>query len=143
MEFSKVKIQDDDPATEKVDESRYRIDQHQKDRNITPLAAFTYYLKPIDIQAPVRWTDRFWPNPTIGFGITNPKDDILLGASFELLRNAQIVVGRQWGVQKEQVDRNEVSEDADGSSPATRDRREVHWSIGLTFNLAVISQIFK
>ena len=140
--FTKVKINDDDPATEDVDESRYRIDASRADASIKPLFAFTYYLKPVDIQAPVAH-ERFIPNPTLGFAFAEPAENIYLGFTHEVLRNAQLFWGWHWGFTKEMVTRNDVSEDRVSDDPVTRDRRKRAFGVGLTFNVNVIKKIFQ
>lgn len=141
-DFIKVRTMDDDPATDKVDESRYRIQESEGDPRIMPIAAFTYYLKPVDIQSPAG-AERLIPNPTIGFGIRDPLDNIFTGFSHEVLRNTQIFWGVHWGIQKELVTRNDVSEDHDASAPVTRDRFERAFTFGVTFNVASIAKVFK
>lgn len=140
--FTKVKIKDDDAATEDVDESRYRIDESRADASVKPLFAFTYYLKPVDIQAPVGH-ERFIPNPTLGFAFANPADNIYLGFSHEILRNAQLFWGWHWGFTKKLVPRNDVSEDRVSDAPQTRERRQRAFGIGATFNVDVIKRIFQ
>lgn len=141
-EFSKVRIADDDPATEQVNESRYRILESRADPRIMPVAAFTYYLKPVDIQAPAGW-ERLIPNPTIGFAVANPADNVFLGWSHEVLRNTQVFWGWHWGTQKELVARNDISEDHDATAPVTRDRFARAFSVGVTFNVASVARLFK
>jgi hypothetical protein len=141
-EFTKVRTRDDDPATDKVDESLYRIQDTQSEKQVKPIFAFTYYLKPVDVQAPVSH-DRWIPNPTIGFAFANPADNVYFGFSHEVLRNAQVFWGWQWGLVKELVARNDVSEDKDSSAPPTREKRKAAFGVGLTFNVAVITKIFK
>jgi hypothetical protein len=140
--YQKVRTIDDDPGTKDVDESRYRIDPLKGERSVKPAFALTYYLKPVDIQAPVGFGFLI-PNPTIGFGFANPADNIYFGFSHEVLRNAQFFWGWHWGVVKMPVVRNAVSEDRDATAPLTRDGRGRAFSVGLTFNVAVISKIFK
>lgn len=141
-EFTKIRTRDDDPATEDVDESLYRIQETETDGPVKPIFAFTYYLKPVDVQAPVSH-ERWIPNPTVGFAFENPADNIYFGFSHEILRNAQLFWGWHWGQVKELVARNEVSEDRDGSAPPTRDGRKAAFGVAVTFNVAVITKIFK
>lgn len=141
-EFTKVKTRDDDPLTEKVDESLYRIQTTASEMQVKPLFAFTYYVKPVDVQAPVSH-ERWIPNPTLGFAFANPADNIYFGFSHEVLRNAQVFYGWHWGLVKEAVARNEVSEDRDASAPLTREKRRAAFGVGATFNVAVITKIFK
>lgn len=140
--FQKVKIVDDDPATEKVNEARYRVDDLQGDPRVMPIFAFSVYLVPVDIQNQVTWRERLVPAPTIGFAFTNPANDVFVGFSHEVVRNLQFVWGLHFGVVSQAVTRNVVSEDHDATAPVTRDKRDKAFAFGLTFNVNVITKIF-
>lgn len=142
--FSKVKIQDDDPSTEEIDESRYRTDTHVGEPSIKPGFALSFYPLPVDIQTRFSWRDLV-PAPTIGFAFQSPQDNIYAGFSFEPTRHVQIFTGWHFGTRREVVTRNEVSEEEDPTDLVTRERRsskgEFTW--GVTFNLSFIGKIFK
>ena len=140
--FQKVRTVPDDPATKDVDESRYRIEEVHGATTVTPVFGFTYYPKPVDIQSPVSF-ERYIPAPTIAFAFSNPANNLFFGFSHEILRNAQLVWGWQWGVVKQRLNRDDVTEDANGTDPPTIERRDVAFSFGLTFNIVAISKIFK
>ena len=122
--FQKVKTVDDDPATEKVNEARYRVDDLEGNPRVMPFFAFSVYLLPVDIQRQVTWRERLVPAPTIGFAFTNPANDVFVGFSHEIVRNLQFVWGLHFGVVSEQVTRNVVSEDHDATAPVTQDKRK-------------------
>ena len=142
--FSKVRIQDDDPSTEEIDESRYRIDEHTGEPSIKPGFALSFYPFPVDIQTRFSWRD-LMPAPTIGFAFQSPQDNIYAGFSLEPTRHVQIFAGLHFGTRREVVTRNDVSEDRDSTDVVTRERRlskgEFTW--GVTFNLSFIGKIFK
>lgn len=140
--FQKIRTVVDDPATAGVDESRFDVASSRTRRVAKPIFALTYYLKPVDVQGPVSH-ERYIPNPTIGFGFATPADNVFLGFSHEILRNAQVFWGWHWGVTTELVERNAVTEDRDATAPITRDARERGFSAGVTFNIAIVSKIFK
>jgi hypothetical protein len=140
--FTKVKIQDDDPTTEKVNEARYRTDNHEEDPTIQPVFAVSYYIAPLDVQSRVGW--REWlPAPTLGFAFVKPHENVYVGFSHEPWRNVQVFWGWHYGMETELVDRNEVSESQDATAPITRDRRKARFAWGLSFNVAVIAKVFK
>lgn len=48
-----------------------------------------------------------------------------------------------WGVVDSPATRNDVDETQDATAPATRKTRERSFAFGLSFNLAVVTTIFK
>lgn len=141
-QFVKVKTIADDPGTEKVNEARYRIDEVKQEPRIAPLFAFTYYLKPVDIRGPVTH-ERYIPNPTLGFALTHPADDVFAGFSHEIFRNAQLFYGLHFGLVADRLQRNDINEDQDATDPPTRKVRQSAFTFGLTFNLNIVAKIFK
>ncbi len=144
QQFVKVRTVKDDPATEKVNEARYRIDPLEGDPQVKPVFSLSYYVFPVDIQSRVGWRDALVPAPTLAFGFVRPQDNVYLGLTHELWRNVQVFYGYHWGVKSEMVTRNEINEEEDASPPATRERRpgkEFAW--GLSFNLTALAKVFK
>lgn len=142
--FAKVKVTDDDPATDKVNEATYRIETVTGDKTIRPVFGLSYYIFPVDIQSRIGWRE-FVPAPTIGFAFQNPQDNVYIGVAIEPLRNFQVFYGKHFGTRTEMVTRNAISEEKDSTAVVTRQRRlttgETTW--GVTFNIAVIAKIFK
>jgi hypothetical protein len=140
--FLKVKTADDDPATT-ASEARYRIAEIEGDRRVLPIFAVSVYLVPVDVQGPVRWSERLIPNPTIGFAFSNPADDVFLGFNHEVVRNLQFFWGLHLGKVGKLSPRNDVSEDRDATAPVTHDGRRKALTFGFTFNVNVVTKIFK
>jgi hypothetical protein len=144
QQFVKVRTIGDDPATDKVNEARYRIDALEGDRQVRPVFALSYYVFPVDIQSAVGWRDALLPAPTLAFGFVKPQDNIYLGFTHELWRNVQIFYGYHFGVKTEMVTRNVVNEDEEPTAPPTRERRaEKEFAWGLSFNLSALAKVFK
>lgn len=139
-EFTKVRTQLDDPLTTDVNESRYRINEDRSPRNVIPMASFTFYWKPVDIESPPAASER-WPQPTLGFGANQPLKNILLGFTQSLTRNVQLTWGLHRGTQKELVVRDDVAEDRDATAPVTRERSKQSFFVGLSFNLNILTKL--
>ncbi len=140
--FVKVRTVADDPATAKVDESRYRVDAIAEARPVKPVFAFTCYWKAVDIQAPVTMGERLRPNPTFGFALTNPADDAFVGFTHEVARNMSLFWGAHIGLVNELLARDDVTEDGEPTAPPTRKVRRTGFAIGVTLNLTVVTKIF-
>jgi hypothetical protein len=141
--FQKVKTLDDDPDTKEEVETRFRTEEIVGERRVLPTFAVTMYWFPVDIQSPVTWSERLMPNPTIGFAITDPADDIFAGFSHELVRNLQLFYGIHFGKVDALVARNDVTEDRDATAPLVRARRDKAFMFGFTLNVNVVTKIFK
>lgn len=140
--FSKVKVTPDNPDTKDVDESAYRTDRVQTGRQARPAVAVSFSIPGVDVQRNCG-RDCLIPFLTLGFGLTSPKDDVFLGASFTPRRNLFLFIGAHRGVVKSVVPRDEVTEQANATPPETVDRATWSWSTGLSFNFPFITQLFK
>jgi hypothetical protein len=69
-------------------------------------------------------------------------ENAFVGFSHEFLRNAQIVWGVHYGKVTELVNRNDASEDRDGTAPVTRSRFHAKPFLGLTLNLRFLDKVF-
>ena len=141
-EFQKVVTTADDPATKDVNEARYRVDRRRGDRRLNGFLGLTYYWRGVDSLNPLTAAEGFIPNPTIGFGLNTPTENLFVGFSNEFLRNAQVVWGLHYGKITELVDRNEANEAADATAPITRKRFHAKPFVGLTLNLKFLDKVF-
>lgn len=140
-EFTKVRTIADDTATPDVNESRYRINEDRTARKAIPMASFTLYWKPIDIEKPPTAAERWTPQPTIGFGATQPLKNVLVGFTNSLTRNVQLAWGVHRGMVKELVVRDDVTEDRDATAPTTREKVDHSFFVGLSFNLNILTKL--
>jgi hypothetical protein len=141
-DFQKVVTTADDPTTADVNEARYRVDRKEGDRRLNGFLGLTYYWRGVDNLSPLTVTDALIPNPTIGFGLSEPTENLFVGFSNEFLRNAQFVWGLHYGKISELVNRNVANEEADATAPATRKRFHAKPFIGLTLNLKFLDKVF-
>jgi hypothetical protein len=141
--FTKIRTADDDPSTDEVKEDVFKVERHPGDRRVMPIFAFTVHPVPVDIQSPVGFWERLIPSPTIGFSFTDPVDNVFVGVTFEIVRNAQLFIGRHFGAIEELVTRNDISEEKDGTAPLTRKKRDSAFSFGISFNVNALAEIFK
>src|SRR6185436_9393268 len=57
-------------------DNRYRTDTQKGNWDVTPVAALSFYLRRVDIQVPLTWTERAIPAPTFGFSLTSPTENL-------------------------------------------------------------------
>lgn len=139
--FAKVQTQLDNPDTS-ANEARYRIDTSRKGREIRPIIAITWYLRPVDPLLPLRARDRATPHPTLGFGVSEPAKNVFLGFSNEIFRGVQLLWGYHRGSITELQPRTDVAEDAQSTLPPTRSNPDGAAFVGVTINLNALGKIF-
>jgi hypothetical protein len=140
--FQKVRTVADDPTTTIVNEARYRIDRQRGDRRVNGFLGLTYYLRGIDTLRPLTLREALIPNPTVGFGLSEPLENAFFGFSNEIVRNGQIVWGIHCGKVNELVERNDINENEDATAPVTKKKFHAKPFIGLTLNLKFLDKVF-
>jgi hypothetical protein len=140
--FQKVVTSADDPKTPDKVDPLYRIERSRGNRNVNGFLGLTYYIHPIDPLRPLNLAEVLIPNPTIGFGLVQPTENVFLGFSNEIVRNTQLVWGIHYGKVSELVNRNDVAEPTDATAPLTRKRFHAKPFLGLTLNLKFLDKVF-
>ncbi len=142
VRYTKKTITADDLDTADQHEGVYQTVKSGNTFQVQPLLAFTVYWLPMDIQKPFAWTDLL-PNPTIGFGLLAPLDNLYLGFSHEFVRNLQFVWGLHLGKVTQLLD-----EDSDAlelhspDAPKTIQAIEAGMFGSLQFNFNFFARIF-
>jgi hypothetical protein len=104
--------------------------------SVKPVAALSLYPRRVDIQVPLTWKERAIPAPTLGFSLTQPTQDVFLGFSHELVRNAQVFYG--WHLGKTDVP---GPEDDRSTSVTTVKRFRSNFFLGITLNIGGIKDL--
>lgn len=153
--FTKVNTAIDNPDTKDVNEARYRIDESEGARKVMASMVFSVHPLGVDIHEPV-WKNgrpgpRMIPAPAVGFSLTEPRDNFIVGTTIEVFDNVHLFLGAHSGVTKERIitldDRGQPANvpdaDRDANDVKTRDAREWKFAWGLTFNINIVTKIFK
>ena len=133
----------DDIATMDRNEAEFETTRLRGDVQVMPVAALTIYVRRLDIQRKLTWREALTPNPTIGFSLTSPNEDLFLGFSNEVVRNTQLFYGIHLGKRHELANPNAPVSPTDSAEPATVTRFNRGFFIGLNFNMNILSEIFK
>jgi hypothetical protein len=113
--------------------------QTSRSRTVDPALMFTVYPYPVDAETHCGlhclWTTP--PGFSLGLSLANPSSSFYVGASFELLRNMQLVLGYNWA--KEAYLPTGIvqgSSAINSGTPVTSQRYTGQIFLGLTFNIS-------
>jgi hypothetical protein len=119
----------------------YGVTSINGDLQIKPIAGLSFYFKGRDTNRPLRLFEALVPVPTVAFSLSTPADDFFVGGSHEVIRSIQIFYGGHFGRVNKLRDGLVDTTSADG--PVTDKKFNHSVFVGLTFNINIVTKIFK